>query len=91
VVAWRYRSTDAVLRLWGAPPDVFGADVLIKGGMSFDNNPNNIVFLSEAYKSVLRISAVSTIGQTTLRRIAGAVVSRARMSGARAGCHIQYC
>jgi hypothetical protein len=43
----------------GAAPDVFGADVLIKGGMIIDNNPNTIVFLAEAYNSVLRISAAS--------------------------------
>jgi hypothetical protein len=43
----------------GAAPDVLGADVLIKGGVISDNDPNTTVFLAEVYNSVLRIAAVN--------------------------------
>lgn len=43
----------------GAAPDVSGADVLVRGGIISDNDPNTNVFLAEAYNSVFRIADVA--------------------------------
>jgi hypothetical protein len=41
----------------GDAPNVAGADVLIRGGVISDNDPNTNVFVAEAYNSVFRIAA----------------------------------
>jgi hypothetical protein len=43
----------------GEAPDVAGADVLIKGGVISDDDPNTNVFVAEAYNSVFRIAGPS--------------------------------
>jgi hypothetical protein len=43
----------------GDAPDVSGADVLIRGGIISDNDPNTGVFVAEAYNSVFRIAGVA--------------------------------
>jgi hypothetical protein len=43
----------------GSAPDVSGADVLVRGGIISDNDPNTNVFLAEAYNSVFRIASVA--------------------------------
>jgi hypothetical protein len=43
----------------GDAPDVSGADVLIRGGVISDNDPNTNVFVAEAYNSVFRIAGVA--------------------------------
>jgi hypothetical protein len=40
----------------GHAPDVPGADVLIRGGVISDNDPNTSVFVAEVYNSVFRIA-----------------------------------
>ena len=43
----------------GSAPDVSGADVLVRGGIVSDNDPNTNVFVAEAYNSVFRIAGVA--------------------------------
>jgi hypothetical protein len=43
----------------GHAPDVFGADVLIRGGVISDNDRNTYVLVAEAYNSVFRIAGAA--------------------------------
>ena len=42
----------------GDAPNVSGADVLVRGGIISDNDPNTSVFVAEAYNSVFRVAGV---------------------------------
>jgi len=48
----------------GSAPDVSGADVLVRGGIVSDNDPNTNVFVAEAYNSVFRIAGVAITHHT---------------------------
>lgn len=42
--------------VYGGTPDTLGADVLIRGGLISDNDPDTYIFVTDAYNNVFRIA-----------------------------------